>query len=82
MSCPDDLDLSCSVMMVEQVVTETEVQWQRFTMACGQTQDVVTSVIWEMPRQTPMLTFKLNEFEQAYNHLKELDKIWNEPILD
>ena len=80
--CPDDLDLSCSVIMVEQVVTKTEVQWLRFGLAYGQTQDVVTSVVWENPATAPVLSFNLQASEQAYNRLKALDKIWNEPILD
>ena len=77
--CPDDLDLTCSVIMVEQVITETEVKWLRFGRAWGQTQDVVTSVIWEEPRLAPTLTFDFTQFEQAYDRLKEFDKIWNEP---
>lgn len=78
--CPDDLDLSCSVIMVEQVVTKTEVKWLRFGFAYGQTQDVVTSVVWENPATAPVLSFNLQAFEQAYHRLKDFDRIWNEPL--
>jgi len=76
--CPDDLDLICSVIMVEQIVTDSKVQWTRFGLACGNTDDVVTSVIWENPISAPILTFNYIEFEQAYNDLKRLDEIWSQ----
>lgn len=79
--CPDDLDLGCSVIMVEQVVTQTEVKWIRFGLAWGYIHDVITSVIWESPCSSPTLTFSFTEFEQAYNHLKNLDKTWNQDSL-
>lgn len=78
--CPDDLDLVCSVIMVEQVVTESEVLWIRFGRAWANINDLVTSIIWEKPFSSPVLKFKLNDFNEAYNDLKNLDKIWNEPI--
>ncbi|MBO3656008.1 hypothetical protein [Acinetobacter bereziniae] len=75
--CPDDLDLVCSVIMVEQVVTETEVTWIRFGRSWNHIHDLVTSVIWENPFASPVLTFKLSDFEEAYNNLKSFDKVWN-----
>jgi len=78
--CPDDLDLVCSVIMVEQVVTESEVIWIRFGRAWANIHDLVTSVIWEKPFSSPVLTFKFCNFEKAYNDLKSLDMIWNESI--
>ena len=75
--CPDDLDLVCSVIMVEQVITETEVTWIRFGRSWNHIHDLVTSVIWEKPFASPVLTFKLSNFEEAYNNLKSLDKVWN-----
>ena len=78
--CPDDLDLVCSVIIVEQVVTESEVTWIRFGRAWANINDLVTSVIWETPFSSPILTFKFSNFEEAYNDLKSLDKVWNESI--
>ena len=78
--CPDDLDLVCSVVMIEQVVTETEVKWIRFGRAWGNIHDLVTSVIWEKPFSSHVLTFKFSDFQKAYNDLKNLDTIWSEPI--
>lgn len=75
--CPDDLDLICSVIVVEQIVTDIEVKWVRFGQAFGNLQDIVTSVIWEHPKSTPELTFKFAQFEQAINELKVLDKKWS-----
>ena len=78
--CPDDLDLVCNVIMIEQMVTESEVQWLRFGVAWNNMNDLVTSVVWEQPFSSPVLTFKLSDFEEAYNNLKILDKAWNEGI--
>ncbi|MFW2101909.1 hypothetical protein [Acinetobacter johnsonii] len=78
--CSDDLDLVCNVIMIEQMVTESEVQWIRFGVAWNNMHDLVTSVVWEQPFSSPVLTFKLNDFEEAYNNLKSLDKAWNEGI--
>jgi hypothetical protein len=46
----------------------------------GTVHDLVTSVVWEKPFSSPVLTFKLSDFEEAYNNLKSLDKAWNESI--
>ena len=78
--CPDDLDLVCSVIMVEQVITETEVAWIRFGRGWNHIHDLVSSVIWEKPFTSPVLTFKLSNFEEAYNNLKNLDEVWNGAI--
>ena len=66
--------------MIEQMVTESEVQWIRFGVAWNNMNDLVTSVVWEQPFSSPVLTFKLSDFEEAYNNLKILDKAWNEGI--
>ncbi|TDM66606.1 hypothetical protein C5B72_03635 [Acinetobacter sp. KU 011TH] len=79
--CPDDLDLVCNVVMVEQVVSADKVLWTRFGYAFNHIHDVVTSVVWEITTSTPHLRFPLNEFEKAYNDLKELDKKWSENFI-
>lgn len=79
--CSDDLDLVCSVIMVEQVTTADEVVWARFGRAVEHIHDVVTSVVWETTPSAPHLRFPLSEFEKAYNDLKELDKKWNENFI-
>lgn len=79
--CPDDLDLKCSVIMVEQIVSANQVVWARFGRAFNHIQDVVTSVVWEIYPYAPRLSFPLDEFEKAYNDLKELDKKWSENFI-
>lgn len=79
--CPDDLDLVCNVIMVEQVVSADEVVWARFGRAFTHIHDVVTSVVWETSPSAPRLSFPLDVFEKAYNDLKELDKKWNENFI-
>ncbi|QNX35067.1 hypothetical protein [Acinetobacter seifertii] len=79
--CPDDLDLTCSVIMVEQVVSEDQVVWARFGYAFKHIHDVVTSVVWKTSTSVPQLSFPLSEFEKAYNDLKELDKKWSEGFI-
>lgn len=79
--CPDDLDLECSVIMVEQVVSADKVVWTRFGYAFNHIHDVVTSVVWETSPSAPHLSFPLSEFEKAYDDLKELDKKWTENFI-
>lgn len=79
--CPDDLDLECSVIMVEQVVSADKVLWTRFGYAFNHIHDVVTSVVWETSPSAPHLIFSLSEFEKAYDDLKELDKKWTENFI-
>ncbi|WP_368578979.1 hypothetical protein [Acinetobacter pittii] len=79
--CPDDLDLVCNVVMVEQVVSADQVVWTRFGYAFNHIHDVVTSAVWETSPSTPHLSFPLSEFEKAYNDLKELDKKWSENFI-
>ncbi|MGK8803982.1 hypothetical protein [Acinetobacter seifertii] len=79
--CPDDLDLTCSVIMVEQIVSTDQVVWARFGLAFNHVHDVVTSVVWETSPSAPRLSFPLSEFEKAYNDLKELDKKWSEGFI-
>lgn len=78
--CPDDLDLVCNVIMVEQVITETEVTWIRFGRGWNHIHDLVTSVVWEKPFTSPVLTSTLSNFKEAYNNLKHLDAVWNGTI--
>lgn len=79
--CPDDLDLVCNVVMVEQVVSADKVVWTRFGYAFNHIHDVVTSVVWETSPSAPHLSFPLSEFEKAYDDLKELDKKWTENFI-
>lgn len=79
--CPDDLDLVCNVVMVEQVVSADKVVWARFGYAFNHIHDVVTSVVWETSPSVPRLSFPLGEFEKAYDDLKELDKKWTENFI-
>ncbi|MDR6795899.1 hypothetical protein [Acinetobacter calcoaceticus] len=79
--CSDDLDLVCSVIMVEQVVSADKVVWARFGRAFTHIHDVVTSVVWETSPSAPRLSFSLSDFEKAYNDLKELDKKWSENFI-
>lgn len=79
--CPDDLDLECSVIMVEQVVSADKVVWARFGRAFTHIHDVVTSVVWETSPSAPRLSFPFGEFEKAYDDLKELDKKWTENFI-
>jgi len=79
--CPDDLDLECSVIMVEQVVSADKVVWTRFGYAFNHIHDVVTSVVWQTSPSAPHLSFPLSEFKKAYNDLKELDKKWTENFI-
>lgn len=79
--CPDDLDLVCSVIMVEQIVSADEVIWARFGYAFKNIHDVVTSVVWKTSPSAPRLSFPFGEFEKAYDDLKELDKKWTENFI-
>ena len=66
--------------MVVQVGTETEVTLIRFGRSWNHIHDLFTSVIWEKPFASPVLTFKVSDFEEAYNNLKSFDEVWNGTI--
>ena len=52
----------------------------RFGRGWNHIHDLVSSVIWEKTFTSPVLTFKLSNFEEAYNNLKNLDEVWNGAI--
>lgn len=68
--CPDDLDLDCSVAVVEQIVSGAKVVWARFGRAVGVTNGIVTSVAWTENNQSA--EFDKNQFQQAYAEFKRL----------
>jgi hypothetical protein len=74
--CPDDRDLSCTVVAVEQVVDGEAVLWKRFGLSQASINGVVTSVLWSPGEQSA--TFDRNQFEEAVQQYKRLSPdIWN-----
>jgi hypothetical protein len=68
--CPDDMEMSCTVAVVEQVIDEKTVSWIRTGRAVDTIRGVVTSVEWTHPYQTAK--FNKEEFLKAFNELKHL----------
>jgi hypothetical protein len=68
--CSDDMDLSCTVAVVEQVVRAEHLIWERFGRAVGVTSGVVTSVAWIESQQRA--EFDKDEFQEACAEFKRL----------
>ena len=68
--CPDDVDLACTVAIVEQVVEGEKIIWNRFGRAVGVTNGIVTSVQWNKLEQKA--EFIKEEFQRACLELKRL----------
>ncbi|MGC5703361.1 hypothetical protein J4P02_24490 [Pseudomonas sp. NFXW11] len=61
--CPDDMDLSCTVAVVEQVVQGDKLIWERFGRAVAVTNGLVTSVAWNANVQRA--EFARQQFDEA-----------------
>jgi len=73
--CPDDMDMSCTVAVVEQQVDTQKVSWLRSGRATDVRNGSVVSVEWEMPSQKAV--FDKAAFRAAVDELKRLtDEEW------
>lgn len=73
--CPDDMDMSCTVAVVEQQVDTQKVSWLRIGRATDVRNGIVVSVEWEMPSQKAV--FDKAAFRAAVDELKRLtDEEW------
>ena len=68
--CPDDRDLSCTVVVVEQVTDAERVVWKRFGLSTHNIGSVVTSVDWSDNEQHAC--FERKQFEEAFAEFKRL----------
>ncbi|RMV81479.1 hypothetical protein ALP03_102490 [Pseudomonas amygdali pv. tabaci] len=71
--CPDDLDLSCTVIVAEQHAGECHVRWHRF----GLLRDLVTlqspAVDWY--DSIPSLTFERSQFQSVLDAFRKQEDI-------
>lgn len=73
--CPDDLDLNCTVVVVEQVTSEDKLIWERFGRAVAVINGVISSVAWSTNHQCAK--FSRQQFEEACAEFKRLiDHEW------
>lgn len=73
--CPDDMDLSCTVIVVEQVAEADNVVWKRFGLATDFMYGVITSVNWSKSGQNAV--FKRQQFDDSVLALKRLtNDVW------
>lgn len=68
--CPDDMDLNCTVVVVEQIVDKKTVEWRRFGLSMNYINGVVTSVRWSELEQRAI--FDRAQFEEAFLDFKRL----------
>lgn len=68
--CPDDMDMSCTVAVVEQVAGNQAISWVRAGRAVDVVNGIVTSVAWAEPSQTAV--FSREEFTSAVTELRRL----------
>ncbi len=72
--CPDDVDLSCIVIVVEQVATETHVIWRRFgrdTKGLDEQSKNYNDDDIDWFGGVPNLMFEKENFIQIFNQLKD-----------
>ncbi len=73
--CADDMDMNCTVVVVEQTVNADTVAWERFGQAVDVRHGIVTSVKWITPHQKAV--FPLSSFRAAAAEMKRLtDEVW------
>ena len=73
--CPDDMDMNCTVAVVEQLTDDESVSWARLGRALDVINRVVTSVEWIDPAQSAH--FSREEFTSAVCELKRLTvEVW------
>jgi hypothetical protein len=70
MICPDDMDMHCTVAVVEQQVDAQTVSWLRFGRATDVRNGIVVSVAWVTPKQKAV--FDKTAFRAAVAELKRL----------
>jgi hypothetical protein len=68
--CADDLDLSCTVAVVEQVICSDTVIWERFGRAVNTVAGVITAVAWN--EMNPRASFHRGQFEEALSEFLRL----------
>lgn len=68
--CPDDMDLNCTVVVVEQVVKEQTVEWRRFGLCTNHMNGVITSVNWSDGAQNA--AFNRTQFQDSVEEFKRL----------
>ena len=69
--CPDDLDYTCMVVVVEQIQKDDQVIWTRFGLALNAIDGVVTAVKWINGES--MFEFSRAEFDDSVSKLISLD---------
>jgi hypothetical protein len=72
--CPDDLDLTCTTLVVEQVQMDSKIIWKRFGQAVNEINAVVSAVDWWVEDQS--FEFERKAFDAAIAHLIELDQAY------
>ena len=73
--CPDDMDLSCTVIVVEQTVDPENVTWKRFGLGRDSVNGIITSVQWSVDGQS--CQFERPYFSAAVDELKRLSsEVW------
>jgi hypothetical protein len=68
--CADDMDLSCTVAVVEQVISGDIVSWMRFGRALDTISGVITAVNWNETNQRA--SFHRGQFQDALAEFKRL----------
>ncbi|MFC2994425.1 hypothetical protein ACFODO_03900 [Acinetobacter sichuanensis] len=69
--CPDELDYTCTVVVVEQIQKDTQVIWNRFGLGLNAIGGVVTAVRWITGES--ILEFNRDEFDNSISRLIDLD---------
>ncbi len=72
--CPDDLDLTCTTLVVEQVQMDSKIIWKRFGQAINEINAVISAVDWWIEDQ--VFEFEREVFDAAIECLIQLDQAY------
>ncbi len=71
--CPDDMDLNCTVVVVEQSTDAESIVWKRFGWATDSVNGMITAVRWSGSEQSARF-----ERRQFYDSVQELKRLTND----
>ncbi|WP_236235041.1 hypothetical protein [Pseudomonas tohonis] len=71
--CPDDLDLCCSVIVVEQLSNQRHIQWCRFGLLNGSIREESPAVDWF--DAIPSLMFERSNFQATLDEFRRTESI-------
>lgn len=70
--CSDDMDFNCTVIVIEQLVSDDTVQWIRWGFSASLGLEVGISTKWKSNSNWPLAVFNRDEFENCLVAFKNI----------